>query len=162
MKKFRFRLEIVERHKKLLEQEKQVWLSKCLEKLRATERRLLQVDTAEVQARREFASLGANANGQKINSGRFWVLDQFIAGQKIRREMLKQQLEIDEQEVNMAYQQFLKARQQRKIMEKLHEKKLSAHGEEIFKMENRQQDELYVMRDRLRVIEDQEGGNHDD
>jgi hypothetical protein len=58
MKKFQFRLEAVERHRKLQEQEKQVALARKLEKMKDTEGRLLDLDMREVQARREFAGLG--------------------------------------------------------------------------------------------------------
>jgi flagellar FliJ protein len=149
MKKFQFRLEAVERHRKLTEQEKQVWLAKCVEKLRSTEQKLLDLDMKEVQARREFAALGSVSKDP--SSARFWVLDQFIQGQKIRRVELKKQRETEEQEVALAYRQFLKARQERKIMEKLREKRFAQYREESRKQEVRQQDEQYVMRAKLFV-----------
>ena len=145
MRKFQFRLEAVERHRTLQEQEKQVLLAKSIERLRATERRLLELDKREVQARREFSALGAPSQNQ-ANSAKFWMLDQFIQGQKLRRIDLKQQLQIEEQSVAEAYRQFLHARQQRKIMEKLREKKLAQHKEETRKYDNRKLDEQYVMR----------------
>lgn len=149
MKRFRFRLEAVERHRKLQEQEKQVALAKQLEKMRSTESRLLDLDTKEVQARRDFAGLGAPGRQEKISPSDFWLLDQFIRGQKVRRIDLKQQLEIDEQNVSNAYREFIRARQQKKIMEKLREKKLAHYQDEKRKYDNRQQDEQYVMRARL-------------
>lgn len=149
MKRFRFRLEAVERHRKLQEQEKQVMLAKQLEKMRSTEGRLLDLDMKEVQARRDFAGLGAPGRHDKVTPSDFWLLDQFIRGQKVRRLDLKQQLEIDEQNVSNAYRDFLHARQQKKIMEKLREKKLAHYQDERRKHDNRQQDEQYVMRARL-------------
>lgn len=146
MKKFEFRLATVEKHRKLQEQEKQVWLAKCVSKLRATEKRLLDLDMKEVQARREFASLGNPSQKDAVNSAKFWLLDQFIQGQKVRRIVLKQQLEIDSQEVNQAYRDFLHARQQRKIMEKLREKRLQQYNLEHRKHEQRLTDEQYVTR----------------
>ena len=148
MKRFQFRLEAVERHRKLQEQEKQVQLARQLEKMRATEGRLLDMDMKEVQARREFASLGNPGKDRKPSD--FWMLDQFIRGQKVRRVAMQQQLEIDEQQVSQAYREFLHARQQKKIMEKLREKKLSQFKEEARRHDIRNQDEQYVMRDRLR------------
>ncbi len=150
MKKFQFRLDAVERHRKLQEQEKQVSLAKGLEKMRSTEGRLLALDMKEVQARRDFAGLGAPGRQFKVLSSDFWVLDQFIRGQKVRRLDLKQQLEIDEQEVSNAYREFLRARQQKMIMEKLREKKLRQFKEESRKHDLRLQDEQYVTRNRLR------------
>lgn len=149
MRKFHFRLESVERHRKLKEQERQVWLAKCMERLRATEARLLDLDMKEVQARRDFAGLGSLSGREVANPAKFWLLDQFIQGQKIRRVDLKQQLMADEQEAALAYQEFLKARQQRKIMEKLRERRLEQFKEDFRKEEGRRQDEQYVMRARL-------------
>ncbi len=159
MRKFRFRLEALERHRKLQEQERQVWLSKCLEKMRGTEKKLLQLDTKEVEARREFAALGTNS---EATPAKFWMLDQFIKGQKVRRVELKQQLEIQEQEFTQAYRDFLKARQQKKIMEKVRERKEKVYKEEFRQHELHQQDELYTMRARLHgegLMEDSEEEN---
>ncbi len=145
MKKFRFRLETVERHRKIQEQERQVWLTKCLEKMRATERKLLDLDRKEVDARKEFAGLGTDSQS---TPGKFWMLDQFIKGQKVRRLDLKKELQEQEQEVALASRGFLNARQQRKILEKLHEKDHDKYQDEVARHELHQQDELYTMRAR--------------
>lgn len=160
MKKFQFRLEAVERHRKLQEQEKQVALARRLEKMKSTEGRLLDLDMKEVQARREFAGLGSPGKEHKASD--FWLLDQFIRGQKVRRVDIKQQLEIDEQEVSHAYREFLRARQQKKIMEKLREKKMGHFREEVRKHDVRAQDEQYVMRNRLRQGRIGEGEGEDE
>lgn len=149
MRKFQFRLEAVEKHRKLQEQERQVWLAKCLNRLRATEEALFELDSREVQARRDFAAMGSPGSREAANPAKFWMLDQFIQGQKTRRVELKEQLQGIEQEVAHAYREFLKARQQRKIMEKLREKRFAQFKEENRKLENRKQDEQYVMRARL-------------
>lgn len=162
MKKFHFRLEAVERHRKLQEQDKQVALARNLEKMRKTEGRLLDVDMKEVQARREFASLGSPGRHDKVNASDFWLLDQFIRGQKVRRLDLKQQLQIDEQSVSNAYREFLHARQQKKIMEKLREKKMMQFKEEARKHDSRAQDEQYVMRARLRNAGDEDSGGENE
>lgn len=160
MRKFQFRLEAVERNRKLQEQEKQVALARKLEKMRATEGRLLEADTKEVQARRDFAGLGSPGKAHKPSD--FWLLDQFIRGQKVRRVDLKQQLEIDQQAAGQAYGDFLHARQQKKIMEKLREKKMSQFREEARKLESRAQDEQYVTRNRIRQARIQEGEDEDE
>ena len=149
MRKFQFRLQAVEKHRKLREQECQVWLAKCLERMRATEQKLLDLDMREVQARRDFSAMGSPGRREAASPEMFWVLDQFIQGQKTRRTDLKQTLQIQEQEVAQAYRDFLKARQQKKIMEKLREKRFAQFKEENRKAEGRQQDEQYVMRARL-------------
>ncbi len=147
MRKFKFRLEVVERHRRLQEQEKQVLLSKALEKLRKTENKLLDLDMREVEVRREFASLGDRmGSADALKSNEFWMLDQFIQGQKVRRIDLKTQLQIDEQNVGLAYGEFLKARQQKKIMEKLREKNLAVYKDELRSHELRQMDEQYTTR----------------
>lgn len=161
MKKFQFRLEAVERHRNLQEQEKQVWLAKCLGRLRATEKKLLDLDMKEVMARREFSALGSPSQKDSVSPAKFWMLDQFIKGQKVRRVELKQQLQQDETDVGNAYREFLHARQQRKIMEKLREKKHSQYKEEYRKHELRLQDEQYVTRERLRKGGDEGDGDEE-
>jgi flagellar protein FliJ len=155
MKRFQFRLQAVERHRKLKEQERQVWLAKCLEKMKATESLLLELDMKEVQARRDFSGLGSPGRIGSASPAKFWMLDQFIQGQKIRRIALKKELELQEQEVAQAYREFLRARQQRKIMEKLREKRLAQYLEDHRKAEGRSQDEQYVTRARLSEREEE-------
>src|SRR3989344_4535344 len=148
MKKFKFRLETVERHRKIKEQESRVALSRGLAALREIENNLFAVDKEEVKARREFAAMG-NAAGN-INTNGFWVLDNFIEGQKIRRKELKQQLNEQEKKVNEIYKKFLSARQQRKSIETLREKHETEYRAGFRKYENRQQDSLYTMREKIR------------
>jgi flagellar export protein FliJ len=148
MRRFQFRLEAVERHRKQQEQDKQLALARRMETVRATEARLMDMDMKEVQARREFSELGSPGSDRKPSD--FWMLDQFIRGQKLRRVDAKQQLEIDEQAAGLAYREFLNARQQKKIMEKLREKKMGQYREEVRRHDTRLQDEQYVTRNRLR------------
>ncbi len=148
MRKFKFRLSVVERHRRLQEQEKQVQLSRALEKLRKTENKLLDLDMREVEVRREFSALGDGGDTEFLKSSEFWMLDQFIQGQKVRRVDLKEQLQVEEQNVGNAYGEFLKARQQKMIMEKLHEKNYSSYKEEFRKHEMRLLDEQYVTRNK--------------
>ena len=148
MKKFQFRLQVLERHRKLQEQERQVWLAKCMARMRATEAKLLDLDMREVQARRDFSAMGSPSAREAATPARFWLLDQFIQGQKVRRADLKQQLQIEQQEAAQAYRDFLKARQQRKIMEKLRERRQAQFELERRKHEGRLTDEQYVTRAR--------------
>src|SRR5690606_19097492 len=119
-----------ERNRKLQEQERQVILARSLEKMRKTEARLLDLDMKEVQARRDYAGLGSPGRSDSVRSSDFWLLDQFIRGQGARRVSLRQRLQIEEEDVSNAYRDFLKARQQHKIMEKLREKKFRQYKEE--------------------------------
>lgn len=128
--------------------------------MKGTEERLFKLDHKEVQARREFAGLGSP--GKQGKPSDFWLLDQFIRGQKVRRVDLKQELQENEQEVSAAYREFLHARQQKKIMEKLREKKLGQFKEEARKHEIRAQDEQYVTRNRIRQNRFREGNGEDE
>ncbi|MCO5144513.1 MAG: flagellar export protein FliJ [Oligoflexia bacterium] len=157
MKKFIYKLDAVERHRKMEEQEKQIELSRSLEKMRKTEQRLLALDMLEVKARREFSKLGSPANQDEINSSDFWLLDQFIQGQKVRRVDVKRQLEMDEQEVGNVYRDFIEARKKRKIMEKLKERRHQQFLNEKKKIEGRELDELYVTRSQLKILGELEG-----
>jgi len=149
MKKFQFRLAVVEKHRRLKEQEERVKLSRSLAELRAVENKLLDLDMREVEVRREFAALGTSSNSSTLAPNQFWMLDQFVQGQKVRRVDLKATLMEKEQNVGMAYADFLKARQQKKLMEKLREKNEADYKESFRKYESRITDEQYVMRDKL-------------
>ena len=156
MKKFKFRLEVVERDRQIKEQGKRLELSKAIQALQKVEAGLLDLDQREVQARREFASLGSTDKIGEINSSSFWILDQFIQGQKVRRFELKQILQERETQVSFAYKDFLQARQQKKIMEKLRERREEEYKEEVRQHERRNQDELYTSRHRLTKKEEQD------
>lgn len=158
MKKFKFRLAVVERDRELKEQSKRLELSKAIQKMQKAEAGLLALDQREVQARREFAALGATEKNGEINSTSFWVLDQFIQGQKVRRFELKQILQERETQVSYAYKDFLVARQQKKIMEKVRERREDEYKQEVQQLEKREQDDLYTMRHRLAKKEE----GHDD
>lgn len=156
MKKFRFRLDVVERHREIQEQDKRLNLSKSIQSLRNVEKNLLELDSREVAARRQFSSLGGTDNAREINSSSFWILDQFIQGQKFRRIDLQNQLQEKETQVSYAYREFLHARQQKKIMEKLHETKEEEYKALAAQHEKREMDDLYTMRHRLKK---DDGGN---
>ena len=149
MKKFKFRLQSLEKHRKMQEQDRRIQLAKSLERLRATEAKLLELDRKEVEARKEFAALGELGGENKAVLANFWMLDQFIQGQKYRRSDLKLRLQDDEQQVGFAYAEFLKARQQKKIMEKLRENDEAHYVEEVRRHELHGMDEQYTMRFRL-------------
>ena len=68
-------------------------------------------------------------------------------------------LQNQEQEVANAYRAFLRAQQQKKIMEKLRERRQAQYKEEFRKHEGRAQDEQYVTRARL--AETQEESNEE-
>jgi len=142
-------LAVVERHRELQEQDKRLGLSKAIQSMQVVEKTLLALDQREVDARREFSSLGSTENSTRINSTSFWVIDQFIQGQRFRRLEVKQVLQQKETDVSMAYKEFLHARQQKKIMEKLRERKEAVYQEEDKRREKHNVDDLYTMRHRL-------------
>ena len=75
---------------------------------------------------------------------------------------MKEVLQINEQEVSNSYRDYLHARQQKKIMEKLREKKTNSYKEEKRKHDLRSQDEQYVSRHRLRQGREDEGGDYNE
>lgn len=131
------------------EHEKRLSLTSAIQAMQNVEKDLLSLDEREVEARRQFAGLGATERGTTINSSSFWVLDQFIWGQKFRRVDLKTKLQQKEDQVSYAYKEFLHARQQKKIIEKLRERKEEEYDEETRRQEKNNTDNLYTMRHRL-------------
>jgi flagellar export protein FliJ len=152
VKKFKFRLAVVERDRELKEQAKRLELSKAIQGMQKAEAGLVALDHREVQARREFAALGSTDKNGEVNSSSFWILDQFIQGQRVRRFELKQILQDRETQVSHAYKDFLVARQQKKIMEKLRERREQEHKEQMQRLDKREQDDLYTMRHRLTKV----------
>ena len=72
----------------------------------------------------------------------------------------QEQLKDDEVQVRSAYIDFLHARKQKKIMEKLHEKKITEHKLAMRKDEQKKNDELYTTRHQLEKLLG-EGNEHE-
>jgi flagellar export protein FliJ len=158
MKKYRFKLMPLERHRKVIEDEKKVELSKSLTGLKKIEARLYEIDESEVRARRAYASLGEMGDKNALTSSQFFVIDSFIQGQKIRRVETKKALEAQNEVVRKHFGEYLKARQSLKVIETLHEKDFKNYRQMRMKHERKQIDDVYTMRDRLSKRHDDDEG----
>lgn len=157
MKKYKFKLAALEKNRKQIEEQKKVELSRSMQEMRKLEAELSFVDESERKARRSYAALGEPNGNEPVAAASFWVIDQFSRGQRIRRDFVKRNLENQEEKVKADYAAYLKARQNLKVIETLHEKDLERHQAERQKYERKQIDELYVMRDRLSVRHSSKG-----
>lgn len=162
MKKFRFRLQALERFREQTEREARSKLSKAIARLRATQQEMLDIDRKEVEARERFEALGSGAEGENPKAQTFWMLDQFIKGQKARRKELQFVLEDHEIQVRATYMDFLKARQEKKAMEKLREKQEDIYAEALAKNEQKENDELYTTRHRMESLLRWEGEQYEE
>lgn len=149
MRRFHFKLAPLKKHRSMLEKEKQVALSKSLADLRGVEAKLMEIDQREIEARKEFAALGSRADRTPLSSSQFWLIDNFVQGQMLRRKEMKRVLEQRESKVKSDYAGYVRARQDLKVMETLEEKEFLKYRKEKQKLENKQVDELYTLRDRL-------------
>lgn len=149
MKKFRFKLVPLQKHRKLIEQEKRVELSKSLNIMKGIESKLLEIDENEVRARRAYANLGEMGAKSSLTSSQFWVIDKFIQGQKFRRVQTKTEMEKQEAIVQQNYSAYVKARQNLKVIETLRDKEFTRYKKELQRYEMKQLDDVYTMRDRL-------------
>jgi flagellar FliJ protein len=159
MKKFKFNLAAVEKHRNRLQDEAQARLTQTITNLRATQAKILKVDSEEVGLKKTRESINEQSERWKANPHNFWLIDQRIKALKIMRNDLHEKLKDDEVQVRAAYIDFLEARKQKKIMEKLHEKKKSEFVEQVRKLEQKSNDELYTTRHQLeKVLQLLDGG----
>lgn len=153
MKKFSFNLSALEKHRNRLQDEAQARLAKTIADLRATQAKILKVDSEEVDLKKTRENIGLNSSERWLaNPHNFWLIDQRIKALKVMRNDLHEKLKDDEIQVRSAYLDFLEARKQKKIMEKLHEKKKEEYGEMLRKHELKANDELYTTRHQLEKV----------
>lgn len=149
MKKYRFKLAPLERHRKIIEQEKRVELSKSLARMRQIEEKLYEIDENEVRGRKAYAALGEMGSRDALTSSQFWVIDSFIQGQKVRRIETKQELEKQDAKVREHYADYVKAKQNLRVIETLREQEFARYKKQLQRYEMKQLDDIYTMRDRL-------------
>lgn len=154
MKKFRFRLQTLQRHREAIEKEKQGKLSRVMKSLRDVEKELTAVDESAYSVRKQVNRVGAGMRGEAHSSTQYWVIDNYLRGLRVKREEIKMRLEEKEREAEEAYREFVNARKEVKILSTLHDKQLEAHKEKERKRENKQLDDIYIMRDRLKPKEE--------
>lgn len=149
MGKFRFRLATIEKHRKIEEENFRSEMLKHVNALREVEKKLTELDSREVWARREYEEISESGTGVELTGNGFWLIDKFIQGQAYRREKLKEELKSKELEVAAAYNSYLEARKKRMTVEKLREKKLKEFKRKQLKKEIKETDDLNIMRRRL-------------
>lgn len=149
MARFKFRLSTIEKHRKLEEENERVNLLKTVQETKSIEKKLIELDSREVWARNEFASIGESGSSQLLTTNAFYVIDKFIRGQEVRRKELQVELRHKQLEMTAAYNSFLDARKKRLTVEKLREKKLREFVKEQRKKEIKEIDDLNIMRRRF-------------
>ena len=143
------------------EEERGVTVWKSLARLREVESQLLTIDENEVRARKAYAALGEGGGRDSLTSAQFWVIDAFIQGQKVRRVETKRELERRDEAVRGDYSDYVKAKQNLKVIETLREKDFARYRKELQRYEMKQLDDVYTMRDRLSVNRARKGNNSD-
>ena len=146
MKKFRFRLLPLQKHRRVVEQERRVILAKALTKVRETESKLFQIDEQEVNARRGYEKLGSSFQDEYLSSNQFWVVGNFIWGQGVRRKNVKEDLESQSEGLKDCYNEFVKAHQERKVIDKIRENDFANFKKKMARNEKKEMDDLYTMR----------------
>ncbi len=136
MRKFRFRLQTLKRHREMIEREKQGKLSLVMTSLKEAKAELDGID---------------EIRNKHYSSIHYWLIDKYLRGLKIRREEIKTRLKEKEQEAEDAYKEFMNARQEVKKLSVLHDKQFEMHKEKERKRENKLLSDIYIMRDRLNL-----------
>lgn len=150
-KKFRFRFESVEKVRKLREDEalralaaaQRAFQDAVSRRARLGERLRLSLERRE--------SLGG-ASGQAIATAPFRLENDFIAGTKQRIIQAEQGILRARRGVEKALKVYLNARRQTKVIETLREKDYAEYRKAMAKKEQKDLDDLYVMRARLKSL----------
>jgi len=147
MKRFQFKFETILKHRKRREDD-------CLRALGAAQRTLqaererksgLECDLADALLRRE--GLGSS---EPIGIDAFLLENSFIEGTKQRIIQADQAILRANRSVEKAMRVYLMARRQAMVMETLKDKAREEYRRERNKWEQRQQDDLTIMRNRFR------------
>ena len=145
MRKFRFRLEVVEKMRKTREQEALRILAEAQRDLLAEKNAkmaLLSVLDESLQRRESFGVHAMTSNVVQLE-------ESFISGTKIRIEQTDRSILRATKNVEKATAYYLVCRQKRMMMEKLRERALDRFKEEVRKRELKEMDDLNVMRARM-------------
>lgn len=143
MKKFKFKLETVLSERKRVEDLRlREWtLAKRL--LQGLVDDLTRLENELADAINKATELAASA--QVYNIGEHAAVDGFIAGQKVRIIWKTQEIERGTKIVERKRLEYVQASQKRQALEKLKERKQTAHGEAAHKKELKQMDDIYIM-----------------
>jgi flagellar export protein FliJ len=142
MKRFKFRLETVEKVRKRNEEEAMSALVEARRRLSelVAKGEALQSGLEQALVRRE--QLGSRPTG----AGAFLVEDDFIAGNKLRIAQLAIQVQKAQRAVEKAQRFFLHARRQLHVIVTLREREYEAFKKEQQRLEQKRVDEMVTMR----------------
>lgn len=146
MKKFKFKFDSVEKVRQIKEKETHRELAKTQDLLRTfrTHKETLIQDLKQALIRRE------NLGKDPISVVVFQTEEDFIRGTKQRIIQADQAILRASRSVEKAMKKFLEARRQLRMLEVLREKEKAHHRDERRKYEQKNLDDLYTMRFRLR------------
>ncbi|MGE4234027.1 MAG: flagellar export protein FliJ [Bacteriovoracia bacterium] len=149
MRRFQFRLEPVLKERKRIEDLKLrefALAQRFLEKIKGELEKL----NSDLKDGIDKASLLASASTNSVAN--LQTADTFISGQKRRIQWKKEDIERTEKFVAKKRNEHLAARQKREAMEKLKARKLEFFKKEERKKEQKNLDDLYVMRARFKEV----------
>lgn len=146
MKKFKFSLEKVLQHRRIIEDQANA------EMLLAKAELNRQIDILEKHKTERSSAFQRRYDRQMqgANSGELSSLDLYIKGQDLRIENQKKVVQAQEKLVEEKMEILRKAALEVKMIEKLKEKKLTEFREEFLKHEQNEMDENTVLRHRSR------------
>ncbi len=146
MKKFRFKLKALEKLRGLKEKEALRVLAEA-QRLREVEMRKKNKILDQIHnglSRRELLGL------ETTTPVHFQIEEEFIVGNKYRLLFADQAIFRAQKKINKAMGLYIKAKKDLKIIEKLKERELYRHNEEVRIKENREMDDLNIMRARFK------------
>lgn len=150
MKRFKFRLEAVEKVRKRNEEDAMRVLADARRRLSELVTQGEKLTTALDAAAARKEDLGRNT----VNSAQFAIEEDFIAGTKLRIAQLAPAVSRAKNGVEKATRFFLHARRQLHVITRLRERDLEAFNREQSKREQKEIDEMVVMRANRTAVED--------
>ena len=152
MRKFRFKLEAVEKVRKSKERDALRDLATAQRALQAEKERknlLLKNLESSLSRREQWASLTAQSNVLAVE-------EDFIQGTKYRIQQTELAIRRAERHLEKSMAFYLTCRQQLRMIEKLRSKALAQFKEEQLSKEAKQLDDLYIMRSRYQNGEEED------
>jgi flagellar export protein FliJ len=145
MKKFRFKLDVLEKVRKTQENERLRALAEAQSLFRdcVDKKNSLLAELNQALIRRE--NLGSHAVG--INQ--YLAEEDFILGTKYRIVQADHQIMAAKKKVDKALRSYFEARRQTRKIEVIREKQWGEYKIEVAKQERKDLDDLYIMRSRI-------------
>ncbi len=144
MKKYKFKLHAIEKHKKMIEKDRKSHLSQEIIKMRGIEKNLLIIKNNESKFSSVYEKLGDGS--ENIHLNKIFVIDNFINAQKVKRKEIQEMILQQESVLKKSFEGYIDARKDKRIIEMLREKDYKKYKKNLRKNERKELDDIYTTR----------------